>query len=705
MRTTVAVVLVALLAASGAFAIPDAYRSTVRPSVPTYRVPDDLAGVRHMHKVTNLMPAQREALASRGFVVIPDRAEQMFFLYEEYGDDYEKGPVPNFITVDSILQAYHSFFEFSLRDVEEKHLVKLCTALTQHFAGQTVADLQKCPAGPLRDAAAGNLAYFLVARRLLTGQEPSVGAPVPGKEGIIDMARAELGKIAAHAGRSALMGRTVHYDQFVPRGHYTRSEALSRYFQAMMWYGLLGFELDGPADEPARLQRHCLQALLMTRALYRNDWAQSLWERIYEPTDFFVGGSDDLGWREYLPVAQRVYGADLSLGKLADLDRLQQFIIQARTQLPAPRIAPAFQQADEAGNFEQVLHPRPQGRQFRLMGQRFIPDSWAMQQVVYPQVMAKPDSTMPRYWPMGLDVMAALGSARARDILFNTLNENDYKDYETQLDTVTTAFASKPESEWWQNLYWGWLHSLKPLFEPKGQGYPTFMQSNAWLDKELVTALGSWAQLRHDTILYGKQSGAEMGGDEPEAVHGYVEPYPNVYGRLAYLARNLRDGLGERGLLTERLSDSCSEFGSMLQFLKDCSEKQLRSIPLSRDDYNRIQWFGGSLERLTLSVASDDEYMRWYEITNEADRHIATIADVHTSFTECLEVGPGWAYRIYVIVPHPAGGLQVAKGGVMSYHEFRWPVSDRLTDEKWIEMLKSDSAPPMPDWTRSYVVH
>ena len=32
------------------------------------------------------------------------------------------------------------------------------------------------------------------------------------------------------------------------------------------------------------------------------------------------------------------------------------------------------------------------------------------------------------------------------------------------------------------------------------------MQTTAWQDKELNITLASWAELRHDTILYVKQS-------------------------------------------------------------------------------------------------------------------------------------------------------------------------------------------------------
>ena len=86
------------------------------------------------------------------------------------------------------------------------------------------------------------------------------------------------------------------------------------------------------------------------------------------------------------------------------------------------------------------------------------------------------------------------------------------------------------------------------------------------------------------------------------------------------------------------------------------------------------------------------------------DRNIATVADVHTSFGQALEEAVGYAYRIYVIVPDPRGGIQLAKGGVFSYYEFKWPVSDRLTDEKWLDMLKADKAPAHPEWTSSFIV-
>ncbi len=92
------------------------------------------------------------------------------------------------------------------------------------------------------------------------------------------------------------------------------------------------------------------------------------------------------------------------------------------------------------------------------------------------------------------------------------------------------------------------------------------MQGTAWHDKQLQSSLSSWAQLRHDTILYAKASGAEMGGDMPPEVQGWVEPVPEVWGRLAYLSRLSRSGLEQRGLLSPELLEVYEIFETELLF-------------------------------------------------------------------------------------------------------------------------------------------
>lgn len=65
-------------------------------------------------------------------------------------------------------------------------------------------------------------------------------------------------------------------------------------------------------------------------------------------------------------------------------------------------------------------------------------------------------------------------------------------------------------------------------------------------------------------------------------------------------------------------------------------------------------------------------------------------------------MGTGKIFEIYVAIPI-AGKLKIASGGVYSYYEFPWPLSDRLTDKKWREMINSGKAPNLPSWTDIFV--
>jgi hypothetical protein len=204
---------------------------------------------------------------------------------------------------------------------------------------------------------------------------------------------------------------------------------------------------------------------------------------------------------------------------------------------------------------------------------------------------------------------------------------------------------------------------------------------------------------------------------------GYVEPVPEFYARLAALAQMTHRGLDERGLVPElRGSGDDSELalavaaladlGELSLELKAMAEKELTGRPLSEEEYSRIRFYGGELERFTFAAADEGGAGDGIPMTEE-EPQAAVIADVHTDpDPNCdggsddavvLEEAIGRIFAIYVVVPIE-GELIIAKGGVFSYYEFPWPADDRLTDEKWREMLDKGEAPPLPEWTTSFRV-
>jgi len=224
--------------------------------------------------------------------------------------------------------------------------------------------------------------------------------------------------------------------------------------------------------------------------------------------------------------------------------------------------------------------------------------------------------------------------------------------------------------------------------------------------------LGSWAELKHDTILYAKQVYAELGAGPPPPPpippNGYVEPVPYFYARLAALTAMTRSGLEQRGLLSEVDSANLLSLEGMVLDFQVMAEKQLRGEPLTPEEYEKIRYYGGDLEHLTMAAADSDSEDPDAPKFMDEQPQAAVIADVATDpATELvLEEAVGRVNPIYVVVPMvDAQGnpyLQIAKGGVFSYYEFPWPLSDRLTDEKWRQMLEQGLAPDLPEWTSSF---
>lgn len=673
------------LVEAGGFADYDPVPVDVTPNAPPY-VPN-LDTVRNLDVPARLSDGQRTVLETNGFVVVPDGHAEISRIYQTA----YWASIPAFVTTDAVLHAFHILYDYALRLAEKQHFIANLRGLNAAMLASAEADYSAA-AGSVRGAARQNLAFFAVATKLLT---PDAEVPAP----VQDLVGRELALIEAHAGfaQSPIFGYQEDYSQYVPRGHYTRNADFERYFRAMMWYGQMAFHLKTP-DDPEAARRETRGALLIVRALHNahidGEPALDVWERIYEPTAFFVGTADDLTVYDYADVARQVYGDLPGPGALADDAQLDAFIDAAR-RLRKPAIVGGWVDPGEG--------PEAVTQSFRFMGQRFIPDSYIFQQLVYDEVGGAYQGTgVPftmsagiRGFPRGLDVPAALNSAHALAILTNE-GDTDYDGYAEQLAKVQDEFAALPEAQWTSNLYWNWLHTLRPLLEVKGEGYPYFMQTPAWADKDLHTWLGSWTELRHDTILYAKQSHSGI-ISAPEPPRGYVEPQPWVYARLAALTAQMRAGLSRRGLLHDEVAEKLDGMEQLLLALKTMSEKELRGESLTDDEYLTIHNIGQTLETLT-TFSEEVEGT----VASQADSRMALIADVHTDPNSglVLEEGVGDAFPIYVVVLVD-GEQMVALGGVFSYFEFKQPMSDRLTDEAWQVM---DPKPPRPAWTESFIV-
>lgn len=678
------------------FAAYDEPVVNVAPAVAHEPIAADLSNVRVAFLLSDGL---RQRLAENGFVVAPGTEKEFFTVYEKARYDNQ----PAFVTSDSLLHVYHLLFDKVLRTAEVEHFIPLLRDLNAAMLAQTDAQYQALKGGPWEEAALRTVAFVGVASQAL---DPDVSVP----DYAADLAASEIALVDAADGilPSPLfpgLENGEDYTQYIPRGHYTLSDDLKRYFKSMMWYGRMTFRLKAKDPEVGKAETR--SALLLVQALRDAQVggrpALDAWQDLYSPTAFMVGRSDDLTALQYLDVMDTVYGSDPAVNDLVNETKLQAFIDLA-FKLPPPRILGiVIQVTDEVEATTKGL---------RFMGQRFVPDAYVFRELIYRNVGTNED---PRPLPKGLDVFAAMGSERAYQIL-DDMGETHFALYPEQMQKMRDWMSGLTTGDWTETLYNTWLYTFHPLIAVPGEGYPQFMRSPSWLDKQLNTVLGSWAELKHDTILYAKQVYAELGGGapppRPEPPKGYVEPVPLFFARLAALTAMTRQGMESRGLLNELDSTSLDSLETLARSLQTMAEKELRNEPLTEDEYTTIRFYGGQLETLTMAAADSDVTDPNARRFMEEEPQAAVIADVATNPAppaSALEEAVGRINPIYVVVPIAAADgsryLQVAKGGVFSYYEFPWPIDDRLTDEKWRGMLDDGSAPASPDWTASFLVN
>ena len=688
------------------------YDNPIEPNAPGYTLPLDLGTIGNYAAVDSQLGLRSVAplLEQNGFAIV----EHDFGWFDPNRDDIVKPyeylrnmDVPLFVTADTLLHLYHIQFDETLKGIEEREFCEDINDLTAALLDDALS-LYEQYTGDLKEAAKRNVAYLAVAKKLI---DPNAQVP----ELVAEPLAGELAKIDAHAGfdNSDIFIYKEDYSQYVPRGHYTRSDQLKRYFRTLMWYGRMAFLLKGAENwgpmgealisiEDAKIQT--IQAVLLAESIEKVQVGQrsgrEVWDRMYAVTAFYVGLADDLTPYEYLGAVDKLFGSSFDVTILENEDDF--FALKTELALlRSPKIYGGTGDIWVLPPFtpESLNEVLDKTKGMRFMGQRFIPDSYMFQHLVSPEVAYYTGNAVPkpftcgfsgvgweRCYPRGLDVMAILGSDRARAILVEE-GDTDYIDYWLRFNELKTEFNAFGLSDWNRNLYWGWLYSLRALIDDFGEGYPSFMRTHPWQKKELNAALASWTELRHDTILYAKQSYTPPKSSIPPAVTGYVEPVPEFYGRLLALTQMTRLGLSDLDALSTQATERLVNLETILNRLIEITNKELTNQPLSEDDYQYIRGFAKKLEGAVIGV-------------EEKGLKTTLIADVHTYSFEGLvvEEAVGNVDLIIVACPSPDGSIFLAAGPVLSYYEFKHPMSDRLTEEAWQELLDSPNRPERPKW-------
>lgn len=625
-------------------------------------------------------------LGRNGFAIVPAEHNQLFHVYEK--NDY--ADFPSFVTTDLYLQLFHLYFDCVLRDVEEKHLDSLMIV----FSSQMEAEMKTLTSNQdaeVKAAAEFDQAWFAVASWLFSHDKaPASAATLNVPEAYKKMVMEEITKaIDAENGYSDMLEyfppeEMFGYSLFRPRGHYTRSKVCSRYFRGMMWLQTAHFG----TNKPSKMK----QIALIANVFNQQPKLSAIYNKVSEPITYLMGTPDNV---TLIQVANRIKEMGLPIEQL----------LSSRKEM-----ANLTKDIEEIAKRQMRIElKKTRGSKYvvDIMPQRYQPDAEAL---ITTTDQDSPVSLRP--CPKGLDWMAVMGLPGAERILMDELKEaQKWADFPKALTTARKKAATTP---WEACVANQWMYTLQSLGDT-AQSLPYFMQSPQWQKKNLDTALASWAELKHDAILYAKQpmlAECGDGGPEPPVVKGYVEPNVKFWEKAIALVTRMDKVLTTYNLQTEKAKAVYERIKEMAEFCRDISKKELNGGKITDEEYNQIEIIGSTVENISLELVSEDNEMLqgWSDVVS-TDKKVAVVADVFTASGENVAIdnkcvlyeGVGPAYEIYVVVEID-GSLYLTRGAVLSYREFTRLLSDpRLTDEEWQQELKKSPTGGTPSWMKEII--
>lgn len=659
-----------------------------------------------MEQAFLLTDAEKKILGKQGFMV-SERLQYDTFM-AALADVFHRD-LPIFISADALLHSMHASYDMVLKKIElEILLPTLQTWLDQLRSALPLLENRYAGQSALQPMLHDIDLYISITAHLLDEKTmPYFATNQTAFQTLLDLIKTQQAAAYPLFGQSP---RKIDFSQFQVRGHYTDEThpELGRYFQAMMWLGRTEFYLIAPkqlvdATPFADVQRQIIDALLLREwinlANTRPDY-----EKMDEIIAFLVGACDNVtlaNLDELATVTATTAASDLldSLKVVAFQDTL------AQRPFASQRINSQMLSSHPL-NPDSVVA----ASSFLLLGQRFIVDSYVTGQVVFDKIEHE-GVRVTRMLPNPLDVLFALGNDAAAQLLQSDLEQYHYA---PNLAAVRYLIDGYEDAFWRESLFNCWLKAIRGLNPPRDRtGLPQTLQTAAWWQRTMNTQLGSWTELRHDNLLYAKQSYSSM--IVCSYPYAYLEPAPECYAALSAMAECAFQKFTAWNLDSRTLQFYHSAAG-VFDDLAQIATRIRETNTVSEAD---ARYLRGAI--VSAGMCDPRGYDGWYPslylTTFDGDMGLADnlwkkdflVADVHTAPTDEFGNLVGWVVHAGTgpinlgVIVLPVDGQSVAFAGPMySYYEYLSTGFDRLTDEEWADLYQF---PPSvrPEWTRNYL--
>lgn len=643
--------------------------------------------------------------------------DQMLYNFDSLGGGsiFDRKPEDTkLITPDIVLHAYHKYFELTLEQLEQGELNKdlgdflvalhgnLATAVRgstglvkeryQNLEAQIVLarvlfENKNTPAPNYFDNPDQQTLYLEKdktadsvqnARKILTSYSSDLTPDLIGK------IQYDLDKIyaATDVGVSPLFGQysdtlKTDYTQFTPRSHYTKNSTLRSYFRTMMYLGRSSYFVQKDIG--------IIDSNLITKqfAVKSNNGIVplDLWKKIMAVTGYYAGQSDDLTYNEWQDYESSTIGGAISDSDLSSPENIKK-LADNLDKLRMPTILSDVV-VDENIASKTKADLLRESMAFRIFGQRFTFDAWVLSGLTAGQ--EKSDPKLPST-PSSLFISAALGDLKAEEDTKQFLQKDagfsqaEVNGFLTKLDKTKSDISKVTKNEWFSSMGSAWLYVLGSLTHTFGGGYPQYMQAASFLDKQIQTFLGSFTELKHDTLLYAKQNYAERGGggDDspiPPVVKGFVEPNMEFWNKFNELLDNTEQVFTQNNLFKDSaVLSRLQDFKAISKFYTEIAQKELQNQKISDDDYEKLRTTKLSFMAQPFEAGDPDV---------DSDK-VALIADINTDAVknQILYEATGKPYLMLAVVGNEQSPRVVASL-VYNHYEFNNPLGQRLTDQDW----------------------
>lgn len=557
--------------------------------------------------------------------------QQSLGLFDVYEQNRTQG-IPNLITPDFLLVSYSLLRESTNTQVEatkiKPEFQKIVVKLQETLANNPTKDIAKEKAG----------LFVSLLQALLEGK---VLADTDN-----ELLRAEVVLVNEAKGiaLSPLLGIKIDYSQFKPRGRYTRDEKTANYFRAFKYASSAHFFTQAsPATgvSPEKAAELTAIAHVLSTALASIPELKTAYQNLIASLSWEYGKSVDLAASDFwvLDNAKTTNWQDPQATSTA-------ILAYATSQKKLPQIFDVPVDSSKLKADEKIADV--------VVGWRFIPstltnDIAATQTMIYPQTgqfsapcgaincvqpwtLGSVDGKPVKSYMRAVELFSIMGLPKAIE-LTEFGGENLFANY------VVAQQAAK-----------------QILEQPNGlnQLQIDFMRSSANQGIKLEPLLGFWTWQRYINILYSKQSmgvsNKSIAPPEQQRVGAKLQGSAPFYQQLAKLVEQHHKQVP----LVQ-----WQEFLAVVQNLQKIADKK---SPLLANE----EAFLNDLDKTLL------------RLTGGKDKPI--VVDVHTN-------------PIDKVVVEEAIGLprmiqdNKARGAVLSYHEFKQPMDQRMDNAMWQKAL------------------